>query len=309
MNKTLQKQSKPTVTVAVSAYNEGKNISTFLTSVLKQSEMIFEINKIIVVSDGSTDNTGLMVGLFKDSRIQLWISRERRGKSYWLNEIYKTLISDFLIQSDADVVFDNERVVTNMLKPMINNHRVVMCGGNPTPLEGETFIERSVNITTSAYRRFRKSVRGGNNVFSADGRLLAFRKQFIKNVRIPETMIANDAFAYFCCITSGRLYRFVPDAVVRYRSPQTIADQIRQNTRFLAASKRLAKYFDPAVVAREYEIPKQMYYPSILSEAVAHPIHSCVIFMINRFCFLKSRLVEHRLNGRWTIASTTKKLL
>jgi cellulose synthase/poly-beta-1,6-N-acetylglucosamine synthase-like glycosyltransferase len=192
---------------------------------------------------------------------------------------------------------------------MIKNQRVFMCGGNPTPTPGITFIEKSVNVTTRAYRNFRKSVRGGNNVFSADGRLLAYRTQFIKHVHIPEDMIANDAFTYFCCLTNGGLYQFAPEAIVQYRSPQSVADQIRQNTRFLAAPQRMTKYFDSDVVAKEYQIPRDVYLRTIIAEAVSQPIHSLVIFLINRLCFINSILMESRLTAKWAIATTTKKVV
>lgn len=300
------KNIKPTVTVAVCAYNEEKNISAFLSTVLKQAEESFKIMQIIVVSDGSTDDTVSKVNSLKEVRIQLWNSHERKGKSYWLNKIYRNLKTDFLVQSDADVIFTNDRVISSILKPMLINKKVFMCGGNPEPIPGTTFIEKSVNITTKTYRIFRKSVRGGNNVFSADGRLLAYRTKFIKGVIIPKTMIANDAFTYFYCITKGGLYKFVPNAIVQYRSPQTVKDQIRQNTRFLASPQRMTKYFDSDIVAKEYEIPTWLYLRTIIKEVISHPVHSIVIFFINKLCFINSRLMESRLNGKWAMATTTK---
>ena len=49
--------SKPTVTVGISAYNEEHAFPALLESLLKQSQTSFVFEKIIVVSDGSTDNT------------------------------------------------------------------------------------------------------------------------------------------------------------------------------------------------------------------------------------------------------------
>ena len=47
----------PTVTIALSAYNEAENIGRFLQSVLEQKENGFILEKILVISDGSDDST------------------------------------------------------------------------------------------------------------------------------------------------------------------------------------------------------------------------------------------------------------
>lgn len=59
MGKSIIK--KPIVIVAISAYNEEKNILNFLKSVLAQEERGFRLKEIWVHSDGSTDNTVKLV--------------------------------------------------------------------------------------------------------------------------------------------------------------------------------------------------------------------------------------------------------
>ena len=303
---TSKKVSKPSVTIAVSAYNEEKNIGNFLRSVLDQKEAGFTLDAIWIFSDGSTDKTVDVAGSFTSRKVKIFSYAKRIGKSSRLNQIYQRLRSDILVQSDADVVFKHPYVVRDIVIPLINDARVYMCGGNPQPIPGKTFIEKSVNLTSEVYRVFRKSIRGGNNIFSADGRLLAYRNKFIKGVHIPKTMIANDAFTYFSCLTAIGLYRYAHKAVVLYRSPQTVMDQVKQNTRFLAARERMTKYFSPDVVDNEYMIPHGLYLRTIIAQAFSHPVHSIVIFMINRFCYVKSSLVEGGLTGIWSIAKTTK---
>ena len=52
---------KPRVTVAISAFNEERNIGAFLRSVLMQKEDGFELVRILVISDGSADGTAGVV--------------------------------------------------------------------------------------------------------------------------------------------------------------------------------------------------------------------------------------------------------
>src|SRR3989344_2235293 len=166
--------SKPTVTIAVSAYNEEKNIGNFLRSVLRQKIEGYTLDAIWIFSDGSTDKTVGVTRSYARRKVKIFSYGKRVGKSSRLNQIYRRLKSDILVQSDADVVFKHPFVVRDIVIPLINDARVYMCGGNPQPIPGKTFIEKSVNLTSEVYRVFRKSIRGGNNIFSADGRLLAY---------------------------------------------------------------------------------------------------------------------------------------
>jgi cellulose synthase/poly-beta-1,6-N-acetylglucosamine synthase-like glycosyltransferase len=299
---------KLTVTFAVCAYNEEKNILQHLRSVLKQIAKSYILKKIIVVSDGSDDNTVSLIKSLKNKRINIVDSKKRIGKSSRLNEIYTNLDTDILIQSDADVIFADSLAIERTVKVFAKNSEVMMCGGNPTPLNAQTFTEEAINITTEIYRDFRKTVRGGNNVFSADGRFLGYRREFIKQVTIPSTMIANDVYTYFECINRGYKYAFVPGVKVLYRSPQNLKDQVRQNSRFVAAPFRLRKYFPPELIDREFYIPKQVLWSKMLIQLAKYPLHGVYIYIVNAFCRLQGWLTEPNLNAKWNMADTSKKL-
>lgn len=301
-------KNKPSVTVFVSAYNEENNIKNFLNSVLKQSEKNYNLDKIVVISDGSTDKTTNVVESLKSRKIKLIKCKKRIGKSSHLNYIYKNLKSEYLIQSDADVIFGTVDLIEIIVKTMEENPKIVMCGGNPTPLKSKTFIEKAINSTTKVYHQLRVIVRNSENPFSADGRLLAFRKKFIKNVKVPNDMIANDAFVYFICKTKNLTYKFIKKAVVYYRSPQTIRDQIKQNSRFRAAPIRFKKYFSAELINREYKIPRNLYLRLIIKEYIRNPLGCSFIYLINCYCKLRAFLKESKMNAKWEMALSSKKL-
>jgi len=153
----------------------------------------------------------------------------------------------------------------------------------------------------------RGNLRGGNNIFSADGRLLAYKKELAKKIFVPTDMIANDAYTYFCCITMGYKYKYVSSAVVLFRSPQNLKDQIRQNTRFLSAHIRMERYFPQEVVKREWYIPKKIILINMARQFFRHPILSAYIFTVNKYCSFISVKKERELNAKWDMAYTTKK--
>lgn len=297
----------PTVTIAVCAYNEGLNIGQFLDSILLQKEDGYIIESIVVISDGSTDKTVQIVQKKHTPKLNLAVHKFREGKSKRLNELYKSLSADLLIQSDADVIFSHEFVVRDIVLAL-QTGKTMMCGGNPEPLPARTFTEKAVNHSTLPYRNFRRTVRQGNNVFSADGRLLGFRKEFIKTVKIPETMIANDMYAYFCCREKGLKYKYVPSAVVWYRSPQSVRDHIRQNTRFVAAPIRMNRYFSPELVKKETYIPPNQRLINFGFYFLKNPVLSSYIVLLNIYCKMKAFLTEKHLKATWKIAFSTKGL-
>lgn len=298
----------PTVSIAVSVFNEENNISNFLNSVLKQTVKGYKLKEIIIISDGSTDKTIKNVGRFKNKKIKLITDINRIGKSSRLNQIYSMVNSDILIQSDADVVFSGKNVILSMIQPLIHESKVGMCGGNPTPIKAETFTEHAVNSTFAVYSKLRKEIRGGNNIFSADGRLLAYKKELYKKINVPHNMIANDAYTYFVCLTNGFAYKYVPSAIVTFRSPQSLRDHLKQNTRFVSAPIRMEKIFDKKIVAKEYFIPNTLKYTYMFEEFIKNPVGCLYIFLVNIFCKLKAIKVEHTLHAKWAMAISTKKI-
>lgn len=299
----------PTVTVAISAYNEGKNILTFLNSVLMQNSDNFILKEIWVHSDGSRDNTVKLIRSLKSKKIKIWDHKDRVGKSYRLNTIYSNLKTDLLVQSDADVRLGNENVIKNLITPLIKNSNVAMAGGNPIPVSGLTFIEKAINLTCKAYIALRSEVRGGDNIFSADGRLLVLKKELVKKIHVPTKMIANDAYAYYCCLNLGYKYRFVPSSIVYFRSPQNLKDHLRQNIRFESAERRMKRYFSSELVEKESKIPKKLLLKNLFKQFLTMPIHAFYIFIVNQYCRFMALKSEKDLTGKWLIADSTKELL
>lgn len=293
-----------TITIATSAYNEEKNVTNFLNSILEQNEEGFVIKEILIISDGSTDKTAELAKSFKNEKIEVLDYKKREGKSKRLNQIFEMLKSDVLILFDSDVILANRNTVSNLIKPFLGDSDIDLVGGNSRPLPGKNIIERGVNCSFRVFDKLRVL---GYWAYGCDGRILAMTKKFAKSVSVPKDMIANDAFMYFWAITHGFKFKHVRSAIVNYRSPQTIKDQIRQNTRFIAAHYRLERIFG-SIVPQQYKMPSGYYFKETLKEFVKHPIDASVLFCINLICRWKAKRSERNLTAIWQIAQTTKNL-
>jgi len=88
----------PRITVLMPAYNVEKYIGDAITSVLKQT---FEDFELLIVNDGSTDDTVKVIESFKDTRIRL-ISQENKGVAAALNTGLIYASAPYIARFDAD---------------------------------------------------------------------------------------------------------------------------------------------------------------------------------------------------------------
>ena len=99
--------TSPKVSVITPVYNQAQFIDKAIESVLKQSYQDFEI---IVVNDGSTDNTEATVKGFIDFRIRYICHSDNRGISAARNTGIRASRGEYIALLDADDEFLPERL-------------------------------------------------------------------------------------------------------------------------------------------------------------------------------------------------------
>lgn len=103
------------ISVVIPAYNEGKNIKNVLT-VLKKINIIDEI---IVVNDGSTDNTEKEALLFD---VKLINFATNLGKGAAIKKGIQIAKGDILVLLDADLVGFTPNHFSKLVKPVLENN-------------------------------------------------------------------------------------------------------------------------------------------------------------------------------------------
>lgn len=101
------------VTVIIPAYNEGKTIG----EVIKVVEKVKLVDKIIVVSDGSVDNT---VDIAKKHDVEILELVNNIGKGGALSRGVDATYSEIILFLDADLIGLNEQHVIDLLNPVID---------------------------------------------------------------------------------------------------------------------------------------------------------------------------------------------
>jgi len=97
----------PEVTVLMPAFNAGRFIGASIRSVLQQEFGNFEL---LVIDDGSTDDTAAVVGGFRDPRVRLLRHEANRGLVDTLNEGLREARGPLVARQDADDLSRRDRL-------------------------------------------------------------------------------------------------------------------------------------------------------------------------------------------------------
>lgn len=102
------------IAVIIPAYNEEKTIG----DVLRVVKNVKLIDQIIVVSDGSIDNT---VNIAKEYQVEILELANNIGKGGALSKGVGATRSDIILFLDADLIGLNEQHIIDLLDPVIDN--------------------------------------------------------------------------------------------------------------------------------------------------------------------------------------------
>lgn len=103
---TVDTVSRPMLTALMTTYNTAPYVRATIDSVLAQSFTDFEL---VIVDDGSSDETVDVIRSYQDSRIRLYCREENKGIGYSLQEALQYVHSPYVIKVDADDLSHPER--------------------------------------------------------------------------------------------------------------------------------------------------------------------------------------------------------
>lgn len=113
------------ITVFMAAYNAAAYIAASIESVLKQTYPHFEL---LIVDDGSTDNTVEIVRTFNDPRIRLLQNDSNKGQPFTRNIALKEAKGEFIAVLDSDDIAFPDRLEIQ-LQHFLDRPRLALLGG------------------------------------------------------------------------------------------------------------------------------------------------------------------------------------
>lgn len=215
------------VAICIPAYNEAKNIRGILTALHHQITDKIKINKIVVVSSGSTDDTEDIVREYCDSheKFILITQKERKGKAAAINSFLKQTDDEIVVIESADTI-PHPDAIEKLCLPFINDKKIGMTGGAPMPVnDPNTFLGYIIHAWWWFHRNIPRF-----------GEIIAYRN-ILKD--ISPTTAVDEAFIQAKLVQKGLKPVHVDEARVQNKGPETVADLIKQRRRIFNGHSRL----------------------------------------------------------------------
>ena len=296
---------KFSVTVGIAAYNEAENIAFLLEDILKQRCESFALERVVVVSDGSSDETAVIARRYESSGVLVLDDGERRGKSERSNEILNmSANSDAVILLDADIVLLGDAVFEEMIRNVQNGADLV--SPELRALPSRNFFGRAIAAGHNLKRALFSEWRSGRNIYQCHGAARAFSRKFLETFRFKGS-VGEDAYSYLFSKKFGFRYVSTRDAAVAIRVPETLSDHRNQSQRFLSSQSVFHDEFGMENVLAEYRYPKWLLAKHLMLASARHPfaILGYIGIMIRVTLSASKSNVERQT---WAIASSSKRV-
>lgn len=175
--------NKPLVSIGLPVFNDAKYLKETIDSILNQTYKNIEV---IIVDDGSTDNSLELIASFKDSRTKVLNDGRNFGLAVRLNQIAKMAEGHFLARMDADDIMHPTRI-EKQVEILQENTSIDVLGSNVYTID-ETGELTGVRY---AYSQNDKEIK--DCVGFIHPTIMATRKWFLQNPYDEHAKRAQDA--------------------------------------------------------------------------------------------------------------------
>ena len=220
----------PKVSILIPAHNEEHMIEGALKAAIAIDYSNYEI---VVVDDGSTDNTRALVEAYVTrGLVRLIVKNQNEGKAMALNDALPCLNGEIILIMDADA--EPVPDILQHLLPHFEHARVGAVTGNPRVKNVDTFLARLQLIEfSSIVSLLRRSQRIWGRIMTVSGVVAAFRKTALLDVGgfSPE-MPTEDIELTWKLQKHFWDIRYEPRALVWMTVPSTLSGLVNQRRRW-----------------------------------------------------------------------------
>jgi biofilm PGA synthesis N-glycosyltransferase PgaC len=231
---------EPTVSVVIPVRNGAPYIRRKLDSVLRL-DYPREKLEILVVSDGSTDDTDTLVGQYESRGVRL-LRVPHGGKPAALNAGIPQTRNEIILLTDIRQELEEASL-----------RRLLSCFADPSVgvVSGELLIRQGDNraeANIGLYWRFETWIRNRlsdlDSMLGATGPFYAIRRELVTPMR-PDTLL-DDVFLPLGAFFRG--YRLVVEPSAKaYDDPTSLATEFRRKVRTLAGNYQMMQFY-PALL-------------------------------------------------------------
>lgn len=228
----LNSSPLPEVSVIIPAYNEESSIESAIESVLNQT---YPNVKIIVVDDGSIDNTSNIVSKYVEAygdRVKLVKHEKNLGKFEALNSGVKVAEGEYIYHVDADTVLAPDNI--EKILPIFEEREVGATASMISISNDEgvlTKLQMIEYLFEQLIIRYGQSM--SKNVIICPGAGSMYRNEVAKNIHVSDKTVTEDADYTFEVRKNYWKVGQEVDAVSFTEAPSSLSAFTKQRIRWL----------------------------------------------------------------------------
>lgn len=209
----------PPVSIGISFYNAERFLRQAVESVLRQTHRDWEL---ILIDDGSTDNSLAVAQEFRDPRITLHSDGKNMRLAHRLNQITMLARHEYVARMDADDMMSPSRI-TRQLQFLVDNPSadLVTTGVCTITDSGNPVAKRVSNYSGVRSVGARDAVRGRSRIVHAS--VLARRAWMQRNPYDPDDRIAQDFTLWIrAAVRNDLSVGYIPEPLYFYREEGSV---------------------------------------------------------------------------------------
>jgi cellulose synthase/poly-beta-1,6-N-acetylglucosamine synthase-like glycosyltransferase len=219
----------PSVTLVIPAFNEQCIIREKLENTIKLDYPEDRL-RVLVASDGSSDNTNDIVRSFESKGIELLYFNKNRGKISIINDAMQMIQSEIVIFTDANVMLE-----PSALKMLVRNFKDPRVGG----VSGKVYLlndKLSYGASEQLYYSIEYFIQEQESetgaLAGADGALYAIRRDLY--LELPTATILDDFVISLNVVNQGYLLVHEKEAVGYEQNCNETDGELKRKIRIIA---------------------------------------------------------------------------
>jgi len=266
--KKIKGNYKSAISILVPAHNEGKYLKKTIKSILNCGYK--GKKEIIVIDDGSTDNTPQIIEEFKKTKLIKSIRTNHIGKSKALNKGLKLAKNEIVITIDGDTCLEKgsmKKLVAPFSDKMVAaTTGVIKVENTKKPL---SWFQKLEYLNFAFFKAVCEKI---SAVIAASGPLSAFRRKYLIEVGgFSQYVFLEDFDVALKLIKKGYKTHFVDTAFCYTFVPEKFLEFVKQRFRWTKGGAQIIKTHFDMFLNRRYKGPG-MYSLPLLSYWYIHSV-------------------------------------
>jgi len=165
------------ISVVIPAYNEQHTIGQTISDTILTMDSLKMPYEIIVVDDGSTDNTGQIASKYKATVLS---NEKNQGKGYALRKGFQYAQGDIIVTIDSDGAHEPKEI-PDLIQPLFNGADVVA---------GSRYLGGRMGTTTRLHRigntlfNFTIMILTGKQITDSQSGFRAFKREILQKIAL-----------------------------------------------------------------------------------------------------------------------------